>query len=132
MVSCAGGCFTHVNDVESLVDGSLGVEGESCVNLGGDLSWNDLEDLLSELDEKAVESCVYLLIDVLAVLLAVLDGGINETLVLLLLGSGLSRVSDLLQTAERMEALTRIKLGLVVASCGLYLSMDWKSPFETI
>jgi len=86
--------------VESLVDGGLGVEGESCVNLGGDLSWDDLEDLLSELDEKAVEGGVYLLVDVLSVLLAVLDCGVNETLVLLLLGSGLSCVSDSVQTAR--------------------------------
>lgn len=34
------------------------------INLGGDLSWNDSEDLLSELNEESVQGSVDLFIDV--------------------------------------------------------------------
>jgi hypothetical protein len=56
----------YLDDVKGLVDGSLGVEGETSIDLGGDLAGNDLEDLLAELDEKVVESSVDLLVNSLA------------------------------------------------------------------
>lgn len=57
---------TNLNDVKSLVDGSLGVEGEPSINFRGDLSGDDLQDLLSELNQQTVEGEVDLLFDVLA------------------------------------------------------------------
>jgi len=79
-------CETHINDVKSLRDGSIGVERESGVDLGGNLARNNLQDLLAELDKKAVESCVNLIIVILAVLAAVGNSGIDKLGVLGLLG----------------------------------------------
>lgn len=79
---------TYVNDVQGLVDGGLGVEREASVNLGGDLAGDDLEDLLAELDQEAVEGIVDLDVDALA-LAGLLGGGnglVNELGVLGLLG----------------------------------------------
>lgn len=84
--SCHCSYSTHVNDVKGLVNRSLGVKGESGVNFGGNLARNDLQDLLSELDKETVEGSINLLIDVLAVLLSVGDGSVNELGILLLLG----------------------------------------------
>jgi hypothetical protein len=52
--------------VKGLVDGSLGVEGETGIDLGGDLAGDDLENLLAELNEKVVESSLDLLVKGLA------------------------------------------------------------------
>lgn len=52
--------------MQGLVDGLLRVEGEAGVNLSGHLAGDDLEDLLAELDQQAVEGVVDLLIDGLA------------------------------------------------------------------
>lgn len=72
--------------MQSLVHGGLGVEGEPSVNLGGNLAWDDVEDLLAELDEQVVEGGIDLLVEVLAVVLAVGDRGVDELGVLRLLG----------------------------------------------
>lgn len=56
----------YLDDVKGLVDGSLGVEGETSIDLGGDLAGDDLENLLAELDEKVVEGSVDLLVKSLA------------------------------------------------------------------
>lgn len=71
--------------MESLVDRALGVEGESSINLCGNLSRNDVQDLLSELDEKTIESCINLVINVLAVLFSVCDSDVHQLCVLWLL-----------------------------------------------
>ena len=52
--------------MEGLVDGSLGVEREASINLSGDLSGGDLEDLLAELNQETVKGGVDLLVDVAA------------------------------------------------------------------
>lgn len=73
--------------MQGLVNGTLGGEREAGVNLGGDTSWNNLEDLLSELDEEAVEGSIDLGVDVRStVLLSVSDGNIHKLGVLGLLG----------------------------------------------
>ena len=74
--------------MKGLVNGSLGVEGETGIDLSGDLSWDNLQDLLSELDEETVKSGIDLVVDGATVLLSVLDGGINKWCVLLLLCGG--------------------------------------------
>lgn len=79
--------LVELDDVKGLVDGSLGVEGEPGINLSGDLAGDDLEDLLAELNEKVVEGSVDLLIKSLALLLALLDGSVDQAGVLGLLRS---------------------------------------------
>ena len=74
--------------MESLVDGGLGIKGEAGVNLSRHLSGDDLQNLLSELDQEAVEGCIGLLVDVLAMILAVGHSNIYEGGVFWLLGSG--------------------------------------------
>lgn len=64
--------------MQSLVNGGLGIEREGGVNLSGDLAGDDLENLLAELNQKAVEGVVDLAVDVATLLLAVLNGAINE------------------------------------------------------
>lgn len=72
--------------MKGLVDGGLGVEGEAGVNLGRDLAGDDLEDLLAELDEEAVEGGIDLVVDVTALGLGVLHGLVDQGGVLGLLG----------------------------------------------
>lgn len=79
---------THVNDAESLLDGDILVEGETGVDLSGDLAGDDLQDLAAELDEQVVKGDVNLLVELLAVLLAVGDSVVDELGVLGLLGGG--------------------------------------------
>lgn len=74
--------------MESLINGSLGIEGETGVDLSRDLSWDNLQDLLSELDEETVKGGIGLVINRATVLLSVFDGSINELGVLLLLCGG--------------------------------------------
>jgi hypothetical protein len=76
----------YLNKVESLVDGSLGVERVAGVNLSRDLARNDLKNLLAELNEKTVEGIVDLLVDGATLLLSVVDGNIDQLGVLGLLG----------------------------------------------
>lgn len=78
----------YLDDTQGLVDGGLGVEGESGVNLGGDLAGDDGENLTAELDQQAVESVVDLAVDVAALSLAVGNGSIYQLGVLGLLGGG--------------------------------------------
>ena len=77
---------TYVNDAQGLVNGGLCVEREAGVDLSGDLAGDDVEDLLAELDEEVVECGVNLVLDVVRVVLAPGDGGIDELGVLGLLG----------------------------------------------
>lgn len=74
--------------MQSLVDGSLGVEGETSINLSRDLAGDDLEDLLTETNEEVVEGGVDLLVEGLALLLAVGNSGVDQRSVLGLLGGG--------------------------------------------
>jgi hypothetical protein len=121
--------LVELDDVKGLVDGSLGVEGEPGINLSGDLAGDDLEDLLAELNEKVVEGSVDLLIKSLA-----LSGGSvtdqDPAAFHSVQTSFLpfwTAASIRLAYSGFLEA-ARIKEGLVVASCGLYLPMVAKSP----
>lgn len=78
----------YLDDVQSLVDGLLGVKGESSVNLGRDLAGDDSKNLTAELDQQAVESVVDLAVDVTTLLLAVGDGSIYQLGVFGLLRGG--------------------------------------------
>jgi hypothetical protein len=82
------GTTSYVNNVKRLVDGGLGVERESGIDLGGDLARNDLEDLLAELDEQVVESPVDLLLQIPALALGLGNGGVQKLGILGLLGGG--------------------------------------------
>lgn len=76
----------HLNDVQGLVDGGLGVKGQAGVNLGGDTAGNNLQDLAAELDQDGVEGGIDLLVEGALGLLANGDSLVNELGVLGLLG----------------------------------------------
>lgn len=75
---------TYVDDVQSLLDGAFLVKGEAGIDLCGDTAGHDGKNLLAKLDEQAVEGGVDLVVLVLAVGLAVLDGDVDELGVLFL------------------------------------------------
>ncbi len=52
--------------MESLLDGYLGVEGESCVDFGGHFTRDDFQNLFAELDEQTIQCSVYFLVKILA------------------------------------------------------------------
>lgn len=52
----------YLDNVKSLVDRGLGVEGEASIDLGGNLSGDNSENLLTELDEETVKGGIDLLI----------------------------------------------------------------------
>ena len=79
--------FSYLDDLKGLVDGALGVEGQLGIDLSRDLTGNDLQDLLAELNQETVQSGLNLLIDGLALSLTVGNGGIDQSSVLRLLGS---------------------------------------------
>lgn len=68
----------YLDDVKSLVDGALGIERESSVDFGGNLSWHDGQDFLSELNQKTVKSGINLLVDCISVLLSVCHSDIHK------------------------------------------------------
>ena len=78
--------ITNLNDLQGLVDGSLGIEREAGVDLGRNLAGNYLQDLTAELDEESVKSIVDLLVQAATLLLGEVDGGIDQLGVLGLLG----------------------------------------------
>jgi hypothetical protein len=77
---------THVNDAQGLVNGGLCVEREAGVDFSGDLARDNVQDLLAELDKEVVKCGIDLVVDVVGMLLAPRNGGINELCVLGLLG----------------------------------------------
>jgi hypothetical protein len=77
----------ELNKVESLVDGGFGIERVTSVDLCGDLTGDDLENLLAELNKETVEGIINLLVDRAALLLSIVDGDIDQLGVLLLLRS---------------------------------------------
>jgi hypothetical protein len=80
--------MTYLDDTEGLLDTGFSVEGESGVDLGGDLAGDNLEDLLAELDKEGIENSIDLVVNALAigVLLAVSDSVVNELGIVGLLG----------------------------------------------
>lgn len=75
--------------MQCLVHTGLGVETEAGIDLSRDLARDDVENLLAELDQEAVQGIVDLGVDVLAgaVLLGVVNSSVNQLGVLGLLGS---------------------------------------------
>jgi hypothetical protein len=78
----------YLDDVQGLLNAGLLVEGEAGVHLGRDLAGHDLQDLAAELHEQVVQGGVDLLVDGLAMLLAVRNRLVDELGVLGLLGGG--------------------------------------------
>ena len=74
--------------MKSLVDGALGIEGQLSVDFGGDLAGNDLQNFFAKLHKKAIQREIDLLVNGLAVLLAIGDSNIDQGGILGLLGSG--------------------------------------------
>lgn len=79
---------TNLDDAQGLVDRGLGVEGVPGIDLSGNLAGDDLQNLLAKLDKEAVEGLVNLLVDVTALGLGDLDGLVDQTGILGLLGGG--------------------------------------------
>lgn len=71
--------------MEGLINRTLLIEGEAGVDLSGDLSWDDLEDLASELDEETVKGSIDLSVDIATMLLAVDNRPVDDRCVLCLL-----------------------------------------------
>ena len=74
--------------MKRLLNASLLVKAESCVDLSRNLAGHNLQDLATELDEEVVEGGIDLLVGVVAVLHTVGDGIVDELGVLGLLGGG--------------------------------------------
>lgn len=53
----------YLDDVKSLINRGLGVEGEASIDFGGNLSGDDGENLLAEFDEETIKGGINLLID---------------------------------------------------------------------
>lgn len=79
---------TYLNNLERLVDGALGVEGQVGVDLSGDLAGDDLQDLGAELDEQTVEGELDLLVGGATLGLGVGNGLVDQGGILGLLGGG--------------------------------------------
>ena len=79
---------TYLDNVQSLVNASLLIERESSIDLRGNLSRDDSQNLLSELNEKTIESGVGLLLDVLSVIFAVCHSGVYQFGILGFFGGG--------------------------------------------
>jgi len=126
--------MSHVNDVQRLVNAGLLVKGKSGVHLGRNLARDNLQDLTAELHEQAVEGSVHLLVEVLAVVLAVGDGIVNELRVVGLfrrgedqgrVGGGILR----LVLADRGEVAGVADDGLYVEKGDVWLAaVDNQSP----
>lgn len=72
--------------MHSLLNGSLDIERESGVNFSGNLSWDNLQDLLSELNQETIKCGINLLVNVTSLFLSVCNGGVDELGILGLLG----------------------------------------------
>lgn len=57
------GLLVETNDLLSLGDGGLLVEGETGIDLGGDTARDDLEDLNTKVDQQLVQSILGLGLD---------------------------------------------------------------------
>ena len=102
--------------MQSFVNRSLDIEGESGINLGGDFSWNDLQDLTSELNQETVECGINLCIQLPTVLLAICNSVINELGIFGFLGSG-----------EDEGRIGGSVLGLVLSDCLVLLVLCSKN-----
>ena len=78
---------TYVNDMQCLINASLLVERELCIDFRRNLARNNLQDLTTELHKQIVKCSVDLIIDVLAVLLAILACIIQKLCIFGFLGS---------------------------------------------
>lgn len=113
----------YLDEVQGLVNGGLGVKGEASIDLGGDLAGNDLKNLLAKLNQKTVEGGVNLLINGAALwqnqyLWIIIPSKREQSRTVFLPYSTATSMS--LAYSGFLEA-ARIRDGLVVASCGLYL-----------
>ena len=82
------GLLVETDDLAGLGLGSLLVEGEAGVDLGGDTARDNLEDLLTEFDEKSVHGVLGLLLELAALGLAKGDSSVDQLLVSGELSSG--------------------------------------------
>ena len=84
----------------------MSIEREASVNFGGDSARNNFQDLVAEFDEESIKCSINLLIEVLAFVLAVLDGDVYEF-----------GVFGLFRCSEDERGVSGGILGLVFADC---------------
>ena len=70
--------MSYVDDVQRLLNALLLVERVCSIHLSGDLARHDLQDLAAELYEQAVEGSLHLVVNVLAMVLAVRNSIVDE------------------------------------------------------
>lgn len=68
----------YVDDVKSLLNGPLGIKGQTSINLCRNTTWHDLQDLLAELNQQTVERGIDLLLLGASLLLAILNGNVHQ------------------------------------------------------
>ena len=78
--------WIYLDDLQGLVHGGLGIERQLGIDLGRDLAGDDLQDLLAELDQQAVQGGVDLLVNGLTLGLAVGNSRVDEGGIVGLLG----------------------------------------------
>lgn len=78
---------THRNDLQGLGDRGLDVERQAGIDLGRDLAGDNLQDLGAELNQQVVDGSLDLGLLVTTLSLGGGDSGVNQSLVLGLLGS---------------------------------------------
>jgi hypothetical protein len=64
--------------VNSLLNSQFCVEGESRIDLGGNLTRNNVQDFLTEFDEEAVEGGVGLCLEITLLVFTVFDRNIDQ------------------------------------------------------
>lgn len=106
--------------MQGLVDRCFGVKGESSVNLSRHFSGNNSQDFLAELYQQPVEGGIDLVIQILALSSISFIRALPQDLTWPLPYSTALSIS--FAYSGFLEA-ARMREGLVVASCGLYLSM---------
>jgi hypothetical protein len=112
--------LVQLDDVQSLINGGLGVERPASINLGGNLSGDNVENLRAELDEQVVEGGVDLSVNITALLLTLLNGSVDQAGIFGLLGS-----------SEDEGGVGGSILGLVLVNGGKVTGVANDNLFET-
>ena len=72
--------------MQSLLNGSLCIERVSGINLSRNLSWDNLQDFLSEFNQETIKGGFDLLVNVSALILSICNSDVDELGILGLLG----------------------------------------------
>ena len=121
--------MAYFNDVQGLLDRLLGVERETSINLCRDFARNDLEDFATKLHKQAVKNSIDLLIDVATLQLVSHNPSTHRSVQRTWPLPYSTAASINLAYSGILEA-AKIRVGLVVASCGLYFAIAKHGQWE--